>query len=259
MSNNNDNFSKEKPPLQTITGKTCLTECYSKDREYLNPITIIEKIRPQNTKGKSTCGIVPIRSENPNKWDIWGVCRLEDNQTHRVPSEKASMLLNFYFDANDFLVEIYDLHTFNQVITWTIENSNYYFATIKRVHNCAWKVFGSNIENISEIVIDFYYELAKNNWLKDYIVILKSKYSFDMISENNPSQTKISSLIIKKFFDKIFFIQIIKKYIETYSNVWNSIGSHYGNLKKFTFKCLVENIKYKNDILEPDPGKNVEL
>lgn len=251
---NTDNL-KEKPPLQTITGKNCLTECYSKDREYLNPVTIIEKIRPQNTKGKSTCAIVPIRSENPNKWDIWGVCKMEDNLTHHIPSEKASMLLNFYFDANDFLVEIYDIHTFNQVITWTIEN-NYHFATIKRVHNCAWKVFGSNIENISEIVIDFYYELAKNNWMKDYIVIIKAKYSFDILSDNTTES--LSNIIIKKFFNKIFFTQIIKKYIETYVAVWNSIGSHYGNLKKFTFKCLIENIKFKSNVRD-NPLENVEL
>lgn len=221
-----------------------MTECYKRGRTYINPVTL-DKITNIND---DSCAIIPIPQGN-NEYTTWGQCRLEDNIHFHVPSERDSMLLGFYFDPYDFLTNIYSLYTFNQVINWTIENDHLHFETIKRVHNAAWKVFGSNIENISELVIDFYYDIAKNNWMKDYISSITIEYSFDILADqatqSGLGMDNIADTIILKFFDKNFFVQIIKKYIHTYKDIWRTIESHYKNLKNFTYKCIMKNIRYK--------------
>lgn len=243
-SNDDILLENKKLPLQTISKLNCLTACKEKGKYYVNPVTL-DTIIDVN---KNTCAIVPIPvlRNDTTTYHTYAKCRLEDNDAYHVPSERDSMLLNFYFDPYDFLTQIYDLHSFNQVINWTIENNHFHFETIKRVHNAAWKIFGSNIENISELVIDFYYDIAKKNWMKDYIDNILKKYSFDILSTGQKdSALSPENIIILKFFTKNFFIQIIKKYLIVYKNIWTDIESHYKNLKNFVYMCIMKNIKYK--------------
>lgn len=278
-----DLIENKKMPLQTIDKKNCLTKCNEKGKPYINPITL-DKIFSLNN---SSCAIIPTKKNKPeeevkiiyddvNKYHLtvtgnyntWGVCNLEDNDKYHVPSEKDSMLLVFYFDPYDFLTQIYDLHTFNQVITWTLENMHLHFKTMKRVHNASWKVFGSDISNISDLVIDFYYDIARNKWMKDYVGNISKKYSFDILSDSIPlegedtkgsiTDTTIENIIIRKFFDKHFFVQIIKKYLNEFKNIWTNIDSHYKNLKNFTYKCIMKNIKFKLNN-STSQNKNINL
>jgi hypothetical protein len=234
---------KKKLPLQTIDKTNCLTACYDKGKGYIHPVTLERMLDPNN----DTCAIVPVL-QGENIFARTGICRLEDNKVYHVPSEADSMLMHFYFDPYEFLTQIYDLHTFNQVINWTLDNPDLPPDTIKRVHNAAWKIFGSNLENISELVVDFYYDIATHNWIEDFKDNITAKYSFDVLSQSSSETTTVTNLtnlIVSNFFPKIFFVQIIKKYIETYRDEWTHIDSHYKNLKNFTYKCLMKNIKFK--------------
>ncbi len=247
MEHNNQPQSQldEKLPLRALNGDKCLTKCYPKEHPYLHPI-ILTKIRAPN---KNSCAIDP--KVGTEYYYDYGICRLEDNLTYKIPSEKESILLNFYFNPHEFLADIYDLHSFSEVINWTIENSLSHFETIKRVHNAAWKAYGSKLENISEMVIRFYYGIAKNNWMKDYLDLIEKKYSFDILAISKTTRVdsifKAHDIIISNFFSEDFFAQIIKKYVDTFKDKWIQIESHYGNLKKFTYKCLIKNIQYKSN------------
>jgi len=239
-------LSQKRLPLETIKGKKCITKCHDAGQSYLHPITL-DDIGPRYTKNTNTCAVYPFYDENVSNLLEFGVCDTNDNSTKYYLTEKEALMFRPYFDPKSFLHSIYNLLTFNQVIMWTLDNANDNFRTVKRVHNAAWKAYGSNIENISDVVIDFYYELAKNNWLKDYVKNIKNKYSFDIFSEiPNGSKLSISDIVIQKFFDKNFFTQVIINYIDTFAPEWTSIKSHYGNLKRFVYKKLVENIKMKH-------------
>jgi hypothetical protein len=242
-------IEKKKLPLQTTNKINCLTACYEHGKAYIHPVTLEKMVDPND----NTCAIVPVPreqvskesvSKEPNVFVRRGTCRMEDNKIYHVPSEVESMLLHFYFDPYEFLTQIYDLHTFNQVINWTLDNNTLPPDTIKRVHNATWKIFGSDLENISELVIDFYYDMAKNNWIKDFIPNISAKYSFDILAGAN-TDPNIGNVIVANFFPKNFFVQIIKKYISLYKDDWTEIDSHYKNLKNFTYKCIMKNIKYK--------------
>ena len=107
-------------PLKSIYGRRCLTKCHPKGEAYLHPILLTAIGERTN----NSCGIDPVHSRDTQYLKIhdmiWAdTCRLEDNKIYQPPNELESMLLSFYFNPNDFLSSIYDLHSFDQVIFWT--------------------------------------------------------------------------------------------------------------------------------------------
>ena len=247
------NISGKKFPLKSINGRRCLTKCYSKGVSYLHP-TILTGIKDSIY---NTCAIDPfysreILSETEPSYEK-GVglqfidkCRIEDNKIYQPPNELESILLSYYFNPNDFLVNIYGLHSFDQVIYWTLENDYLPFDTIKRVHNCSWKAYGNKIEAISGTVLDYYYDMAKNRWLYDYVRVIQNKYSFNLVSEKTDVSDAIGEIykiVSSKFFDYDFFATALKRYVYQYQDEWESIDSHYKKIKYFIFQQLVEHIE----------------
>ncbi len=118
-------------------------------------------------KNNDSCAINPVYSKDPqyyreNDMIYADVCRLADNNIYVQPIELESLLSSFYFNANDFLTNIYNLYSFDDVIYWTLENDQLPFYTIKRVHNCAWKVFGQNQLNYQIMCLTTITKLQKN-------------------------------------------------------------------------------------------------
>lgn len=245
---------KEKLSLKTISNRRCLTKCHPKGEAYLHPILLnVIKERTNNS-----CAIDPVHSRDTQYFKvhetIWAdTCNLKDNKIYQPPDELESMLLSFYFNPNDFLTSIYDLHSFDQVIYWTMENDHLPFDTIKRVHNCAWKVYGNKIEEISNVVTEYYYDISKNYWLKDYVKIIQNDYSFDLISNKEITNLSdnadiIYDVICTKYYTYFFFVSVIKRYVYEFQDKWELIESHYVNLKKYILSQLIENIE--NDFIE---------
>lgn len=242
--------SKEKMPLKSINGRRCLSRCYPRGSVYLHPV-ILQTISDST---KNSCAVDPVYSkdaENYPGYDLIFVdkCRIEDNKTHQEPNELESILLSFYFNPSDFLVEIYGLNTFDQVIYWTLENDHLPTNTIKRVHNCAWRVYGDKIDELSGNVLDYYYDIAKLHWLRDYAKIIKNKYSFDVITKKSVAQVtdsgpdnEIYQILSKTFFSYEFFVKAIKRYVYEHQDQWESIDSHYSLIKKYILASLVERI-----------------
>lgn len=240
--------AKEKYPLLSIAGRRCLTKCHPKGIYYLHPV-LLTGVRD---RAYDTCAIDPVLSKDPqyykeNDMILADKCRLEDNLTYNIPSELDSILLSFYFNPRDFLASIYNLHSFDQVIYWTLENDYLPFDTIKRVHNCAWKVFGNKMEELTTGVLEYYYNLAKEYWLYDYAKMIQKNYSFELIVKKDPNTLsdgtdEIYDMLLK-FFDYSFFVSNLKRYIYEYENRWDTYESHYDRIKKYIFLKIVDLVK----------------
>ncbi|MEM0354082.1 MAG: hypothetical protein QXW79_00735 [Thermoplasmata archaeon] len=231
--------------LKSINGRRCLSRCYPKDTTYLHPI-FLTGISSQ----MDTCAIDPIYSKDSQYYGmiVADKCNLDDNKKYKIPSELESILVAFHFNPYDFLTGIYGLHSFDEVIRWTLENDYLPIDTIKRVHNCAWKVFGKDLEEISNIVIEYYYDISKTYWLKNYTKIIQKKYSFDLVKNiGSVSNTfeEIYEIVLSKIFTFPFFTSCIKKYIKKNKNQWDTIHSHYDKIKKYVFQLLIKNIESK--------------
>jgi len=259
-----------KLPLKSINGRRCLTKCNDKGDTYLHPIFLTGI----SSKFHDSCAIDPVYKQDPRYFKniynllLTDTCRLEDNKIFLPPDEIESMLLTFYFNPSDFLENIYDLYSFDQVIYWTLENNHLPFDTIKRVHNSAWKAYGNKIEELSSVVLDYYYDIAKTHWLRDYTKIIQNKYSFNLttttttttddggdgveekkLRDDKPVNVsdEIYNIISSKFLTYNFFIKSVKKYIYQYQDEWETIDSHYGKLKAFVFNQLIEYIEQETN------------
>ena len=239
--------SKVKLPLKSINGRRCLTKCYPKGATYLHPVLLTGVA---DTVANS-CAIDPTHSKDPQYYREYDMilsdkCRLEDNKLSQPPNEIESILLSFYFNPSDFLASIYEINSFDQAIEWTYENPHLPFDTIKRVHNCAWKVFG-NKDDLSNVVLEYYYEIAKTHWLHDYVKTIQNRYSFNLISDKNSNisntSKEIYDIISSRFLTKNFFITTVKKFIYEYQDNWEQIDSYYRLLKHFVFTQLVKDIE----------------
>jgi hypothetical protein len=237
---------KKKPPLKSIHGRRCLTKCYPKGEMSVHPTLLIGLTRETG----NYCSIDPTYSKEsqllgPSAEREWNIiftdaCRLEDNNFYTPPPELESILLSYYFNPRDFLTNMYNLNTFDEVIHWTVENDYLPFDTIKRVHNCAWKAYGDKLESLIPTVVDYYYQLAKKKWLKDYIKNIKESYSFSITVKENAEGNSIYHFILDNYFTPNFFTNTIKKYIYQYQDEWDNIPSHYGNIKNFIYQKLLE-------------------
>lgn len=246
--------------LRSIHGRRCISKCYPKNGVYLHPLLLTTVKDPYH----NSCAIEPVHSRDPryvreNDMILADTCNLEDNKTHIEPDELESILLSFNFQPRDFLSGIYDLHTFDDVIYWTLENDYLPFGTIKRVHDCAWKVFGNNLTNLSTGVFEYYFDISQNYWLKDYVVLLENNFSFNFVKSKGTPDTKdtqdtentsdtldeIYHIVRGKFYTYEFFVNCVKKYVKQYQNIWEEIPSHYDNLKNYICECLS---KYINEV-----------
>jgi len=247
-----------KLPLKSIDNRRCLTQCYPANESYFHP-TILQVITEPH---KNSCAIDPFYDVKQEEMIYTDKCIVENNLTHELPTELNVILLNFDFHYRDFLSNMYNLNSFDQVIYWTLENSYLPFDTIKRVHNCAWKAYGNKMSNLSEKVLEYYYDVVKINWIKDYYKSLSKKFIFHISNDNKlkiirvgdkstesnaqshtAGSRELYELIIFYYFNYSFFIKVIKSYLKVYKNTWEDIPSHYGNLKNFCYKHLFKNIK----------------
>ena len=236
-------FNKTGQQLKSVNGRKCLSKCYGKGVSYLHPIFMNSIV--SNTNNNS-CAIYPIYSKDADflGMHVSDTCRIEDNKNFKPPDELESMLLSFYFNSYDFLSTIYDLNSFDEVIHWTINNSFLPFDTIRRVHNCAWKAFGSKTDELSSNVLDYYYDIAKSHWLKDYAKTITKNYSFELITKKDitNSLTETEEILESKFFSYNFFLASLRSYINENQDEWDTIPSHYGAIKNYLFQKLVEKL-----------------
>ena len=237
----------DKPPLRTVDGKKCLTKCIPANTRFIHP-SLLSAL----SQSYDYCSIDITYDNNDKPVDTEretartsGKCNLEDNEKYRLPDEQLNILSRFNFDAVDLLVNIYNIHTFDDAIYWTLDNDHLPFYTIKRVHDCSWKVHGFKWSNITNVVIDYYYDIACNHWIKDYVRVIKHHYSFDIIAKHDPTNTKsgdelIKDIILYKFFSMEFFSKCLRDFVDSNSKNISYIGSPYNTIKEYIYNRLVE-------------------
>lgn len=247
---------QEQMPLKSLKGRRCLTKCYPKGTSWLHPILMTPII--SHYDACATDYSYKKRDSKTQVGEDWfDPCLLVDNYKYNEPDELVNTLLQFYFDPNDLLSTIYDILSFDDVIYWTLENNHLPIDTIIRVHNCAWKAYGSDSSNITNVVVDYYYDIASNNWLHQFVDKIRENYSFDMIKEidtssnNSTNESESTNLIydflLNNYFTAEFFSQEIRQFSEDYKKTMEDLESPYTTLKKYVFDSLLRLItKTKN-------------
>ncbi len=255
------NNKTKKNPLRSKTGEICVTGCKEKNELFVHPVTLHDIRRDYNV-----CAIFPTQTlpqSDPTDLSYRvniDACNIGDNDKFDTPDEIQMFLLTFNFDPRVFLKNIYNIQSFEDTIKWTLENNKFPFETIKRVHSCAWKVYGKNLENITTIIYKYYYEIASKRWLKSFIQQIEQKYSFDIINRDVTSDNAtvmnatvtnatVSDAILSDILTYDNFVTIIKKCNTENQEIWADIVSHYDFIKDYVYQYIIKALN-KTDILK---------
>jgi len=221
----------------------CITKCHTKNETIFHPRLLeFKKVLNDGECAIESRKEYDIDKINLNQNKIMNDYTNCNLNLFDVESEE-SIMMSYYFNPIFFVKSLYNLKSFDAVIKWTTDNTELPFDTIKRVHNCAWEIFIVNKDNITNSVLNYYYDLAKKQWMKDYIVHINNQISFNIISDN--PNDDLSNIIIKTYFDYDFFVSTINKYIniQQKDNTSNRVKQHYKLIKNFVYEQLINKIK----------------
>lgn len=232
------------PPFSTQKNALCIASC-GKPGLGLNPYTLGVDIRDV-----SLCPIVPhkLESFDANYEGLGHMGVIDFYQCDpEVPvdipiSFEEYLLTGIHLIEKNFLELIYQIKNFDEAIEWSVNNSTLPLNTIKRIHNTSWKMFGSDINNLSDSVCQYYLNLVHKKWIKIFINILSTKYSFSVQSD---SDHPLNDILIK-MITREYILDVFRQYIDIYLPNWLKIDDHYDNLKKFTLQCIRESLDKKH-------------
>lgn len=212
-------------PLRSVKDEDCLTRCYPQYTEYLHPMFLKDTIDNQ-----SSCAIFPVAKENGTGMVFTRHCKLEHNNEFKIPDQNIFSMTGFNISSNTFLKIVYNIHNFDDSIKWIDINSTVPFDTIKRIHDCSWAAHGYKTSYLSESVYEHYYNLCNKYWIKEYLEKYKKIFP----------DTKDIKDKFKATMSYIFFISMIKDYVKKNRDNWDSIESHYDNLKQYIFERMIK-------------------
>ena len=186
---------------------------------------------------------------------------LMDNEICNNISSDMINILSYEFSLDFFLSTIYNFKTFDDVITFSLDNEYIYNPlTIKRIHNCAWRLYGKNKDNITTSVLNYYYNLAIKLWMNDYMELISKKYAFSLsvgndtlhinklnnnVKKEDQDDKKIREIININLLSYEFFTSIINVYLDKYAGMMEDIKSHYKKIKNFVYRQLIKFIESK--------------
>ena len=201
MENNKNKFPKSKNNNQ------CITPCFEKGSFITHPITL-EIISSNYHPFCATNQYVYKDPTTGKKKELsYEICMGATTKDKYLKTKDISiqmLLPTINFDHGVFLKIQYNIHSFEDALDWIINNSHVPYNTIKRILDCAWNVYGFDID----LIDDRFIQVHKN--------MLRSKGE------------KIVSNTMVNFF---------KNYRKKYKKNWQEIDSHIDLIKK-EFKKL---------------------
>lgn len=234
---------------KSINNKQCIGPCYNPGQYIMHPITleyVTDELNPfcpterwfnpvKKTYQRLDRCLLPTKKEDMDKMQI----------------ELSFVIPTFHFDCEHFLKVYYDIYSFEGAIDWVTENIKNPIYSNLRIMDCAWKIYGSNVDVISNQLIDFYIYVIKKEWIKN-IYPLVSKYIYIDSSNNiylkeqdEPSHIKQVEKInyfIKKFINRQTIYNILYSYIEDNKSNWFEIKNHNNLIEEFTIKLILDKI-----------------
>lgn len=167
-------------------------------------------------------------------------------------------MLSYNFSVEFFLSGIYNFSIFDDVIVFSQDNEFIYNPlTIRRIHNCAWRLYGENKDNITPSVLNYYYDIAIKTWMNEYMDLISKKYAFNLSIDSDilqisrsgntdngdQSDQKIQEIINVNLLSYEFFASIINMYLDKNHGSMKDIKNHYLKIKNFVYRQLVRSIE----------------
>lgn len=213
-----------------LNNKQCIGPCYAPGTFILHPITL----NSITDKEKPFCPTFNWYDETSNVYKDIDNCLIPSSkdEINQYQTDLSFTVPTFYFNCEFFLKSYYDIYSFENVIEWINSKSQPLYSQL-RVLNCAWKIFGSKIDIIDDIIVEFYINVVKKEWIKNLYPKIANYITVEndniYIKKNNlePSYKQIERInyIFKKIINKQMMFKILQNFIETNKSNWTEINS----------------------------------
>ena len=231
------NYPKSKNNVQ------CIGPCYKPNTHILHPITL-EYITNKTPFCPTNQWI------NPNNERIFlDKCSKPTSNKDMIDPSIDLLLPTISFNSEYFLKIYYKINSFNDAISW-INNNKVGYETAKRILDCAWKGFASDIDVVSDNILETHVKIIKKHWIPDiyekinmYLEIKNGNIRIGKKGETSKFKDQKMEYIINKFITVGILHKFITKYTKHYKNEWYTIESHIDNIKVEFIKYLTSKIK----------------
>lgn len=190
--------------------------------------------------------IAPCYAEDNNLYDDAKLFDLENIKVV-VPTIEIS--------CGDFLQIFYGIYSIENTLQWIEQNKNVPKTTKNRLINCSWKQFGSDKNNITDIFVEYYYNIISNKWIHSFYEYLYKYLSYDVqnkivvlagsVQSKTEYKDKKIKYIIKNIYNFNSIQNIMFDFIDIYSSKWLTIESHQKIIKKLFFEYGMKKLNKK--------------
>lgn len=231
---NMKSFQKSKKGLQ------CLGPCFKPNTWITHPDTL-EYV---TTKDAPFCPTNPHIVVDPHtgkkqKLIIDECFKADENiDLNLIQLNVLSPKINF--NCEQFIKIYYKIYSFENGLNWIETNKKSPHYTKIRILECMWKIYGNDLNVITNRTVNIYMNIIKKKWikliykeLKEYVIIDENENIYFSINEvQNKVQNKNKYRVEKINFimDKIInhnnVYKILKKHIRNNGKIWDKIVNH---------------------------------
>lgn len=210
--------------LVSTNGYRCLSRCEKADTNYFHPI-LFSYINEQDF---ASCAIYPKfqKTERGPKIQYLDQCEVENNERFVIPDQFQSVISGFQFYPREFLESIYNVHNFDDVIAWTLDNLDLPETTLARVHNCAWRVFAR--DDMTQLVLQYYYARLMEYHVLLFANQIRKQYEVENIPLTVADNQDALVEWLRKQITYEYFMQTTLDWIESFDDKrWSNMQYPY--------------------------------
>lgn len=206
---------------KNINNNKCIDKCYPKNTVIQHPITLDSF----KSSTKNFCSTYPYIINNETYTFI--ECNVLANNS--ANSNRISMISPLVSISSDYFIKIYyNIHNFEEMLSWFTNNSDSTYRTKERVFNNGMVVYGTDIQLIDQRFVDHITYILHYN----ISYIYKSIRKYIKVNKNNIELLNSVYITEKNnnFNDDKHTIQLIRTYIK---NTFLNSDTIYQYISKF--------------------------
>ena len=178
----------------------------------------------------------------------------EEQDTSQREIEMNILVPTIDFNCDQFLKIYYNIYSFENALKWIDDNNQTPINTRLRIINCAWQIYGLKIDIIDDLLINFYIEVIKKDWIKNIYSKIKNFIQIDKEGNNiyvreaedetekdsKKYRVEKTNFFIKNFVTRNNIYKFLSNYIEDNRDKWDEIYDHNERLKKYLTRFFVK-------------------
>lgn len=150
--------------MDANTQVNCITKCNQPHTIYIHPTLLV----PIMSK-TSTCAAYPIPTNDRDDTNlIFGLHAIDNCNATSINHQDTceAFTSGTSFSPHHHLVTVYNLNNITEVIEWSRVNTIHkteHINNIIRVQDLAWQAYLTDVDNVTDGVLEYYYELYLDN------------------------------------------------------------------------------------------------